>query len=179
MSGFESNKVFAAVLLAGLVAMMSGFIAHVLSEPEMPEKNAYVVEVPQAGQGPGTASTAPAGPEDIRPLLASADLAAGQKITRACAACHSFDKGGPDKVGPNLWGVVGGPKAHRSGFSYSAAMQGAGGEWSYDELNHFLFSPKGYISGTKMVYGGVKDTKDRANLIAWLRSQADSPRPLP
>ncbi|WP_370540479.1 cytochrome c family protein [Azospirillum sp. INR13] len=122
---------------------------------------------------------APAGPAPIAPLLAAASPENGQKVAKACAACHSFDKGGANKVGPNLYGIVGGAKGHIQGFSYSDALVKTGGSWSYDELNKFLYDPKGYAPGTKMTFAGLKKDDDRAAVIAYLRSLADSPQPLP
>ena len=100
-------------------------------------------------------------------------------MSRACASCHSFEKGGAAKVGPNLWGVIGGPHGHQEGFAYSDAMKNTPGNWDFEGLNHFLLNPKSYISGTKMNFAGIKKDEDRANLIAWLNTQSDSPQPLP
>lgn len=175
----EWNKIFGAVLLAGLIAMLTGFAAEVLVHPKKTEKNAYVVAMPEGQSAPADKGAAPAGPAPIAPLLASADPAAGQGTAKACAACHSFDKGGANKVGPNLFGIVGGPKGHAQGFGYSDALVKTGGQWNYDELNKFLYDPKAYAPGTKMTYAGLKKDSDRANVIAYLRSLADSPQPLP
>ena len=172
----EFNKIFAAILTAGLVAMMSSFISRKVIHPEVPEKPAYLV----AGMETETpAAAAPTGPEPILALLASADVAKGQNIAKACAACHSFDKGGPNKVGPNMYNIVGGKKAHMDSFSYSSALAAKGGVWGYDELNHFLYKPKDYIQGTKMSYAGLKKPEERAAVIAYLRSLSDNPAPLP
>ena len=112
-------------------------------------------------------------------LLEGADIAKGEKITKACAACHSFEKGGPVKQGPNLWNIVMADKAAAAGFDYSDALKEKGGKWDYDSLNKFLWKPKKYASGTKMNFIGLKKPEDRAAIIAWLRQQADSPAALP
>jgi cytochrome c len=112
-------------------------------------------------------------------MLADADIEKGAKISKACAACHSFEKGGPTKQGPNLWGVVGNIKGHVNSFSYSDDLLAKGGNWDYDSLNNFLEKPKKYINGTKMNFAGLRKAKDRAAVIAWLRQQSDSPAPLP
>lgn len=176
----EWNKIFGAVLLAGLIAMLAGFISEVLVHPKTPEKAAYVIAVPE-GKGGDTkgGGGAPAGPGEIAPLLAKADPAAGQTAAKACAACHSFDKGAPGKVGPNLYGIVGAKHGHVEGFAYSDAIKGHAGNWDYAELNKFLYDPKGYAPGTKMTFAGVKKDQDRANIIAYLRSLSDNPAPLP
>ena len=183
MNGFEWNKIFAAVLLAGLVTMFGGFVARELVHSEKLEKNAYVVEgvaaenMPTAATGAGNG---PTGPAPIAPLLAKADPAAGQKIARQCQACHGFEEGGPNKVGPNLYGIVGNSHAHKEDFSYSAGMAALHGQpWTYDALNDFLYSPKDAVKGTKMTFAGVKNDQDRANLIAWLRTISPSAPPLP
>jgi len=176
----EANKIFGAILLALLIGTLSGFIAEVLVHPKELEQNAYVIPVPEGGAaGKADAAAAPAGPAPIGPLLASADPAAGQTASKACAACHSFGKGEPGKVGPNLYGIVGGPLAHQQGFAYSDAIAKKGGNWDYEALNQFLADPKGFAPGTKMVFAGVKRDQERANIIAYLRSLHDSPPPLP
>jgi cytochrome c len=179
MNGFEWNKIIAAVLVALLVAMLSSFISRKIVSPEMPQKNAYVVEgVGQPAPAAGAQVAAPAGPAPIGPLLAKANVDAGAKTARVCQTCHSFGKGEPAKIGPNLYGVVGNVHAHMQGFDYSDAMKAmAGQKWTFDELNQFLFSPRDHIPGTKMTFAGIKNDQDRANVIAWLNTQSDKPLP--
>jgi cytochrome c len=177
----ELNKIVAAILLAGVIAMTTGFVAELLVEPHELEQAAYTPGGAAPAPAEAPAETAPAVPS-IDALLASADPAAGESTARACQACHSFDKGGPNKVGPNLYGVLGGPMAHAQGFRYSPAIaeKGAGGAtWTYDELNTFLHAPREAIPGTIMSFAGVKDDQERANVIAYLRSLSDNPVPLP
>ncbi len=172
------NNIFAAILLACLVAMLSGFIAKKVVAPHTPETTALAIA--ESAPAASTTAEAPKGPNPITPLMASADAVAGQKVARACAACHSFDKGGANKVGPNLWGIVGNKHAHLDNFNYSDALKAMHDKpWDYEELSHFLYNPKGYLKGTKMVFAGVKDDKQRADLLAYLRSLSDSPVPLP
>ncbi|WP_028466017.1 c-type cytochrome [Nisaea denitrificans] len=179
-SSLEFNKLAAGVLCGGLLLMGVGKFAGVLVHPEQLETNAYTVEV---AEGAATAA-APTGPAPIEPilgLLASADVASGQKIAKKCAACHSFDKGGPNKVGPNLFNVVMAAKGHVDGFAYSDALLSSGetDNWTYTALNHFLLKPKDYAPGTKMNFAGIKKASQRADLVAYLRSLADSPAALP
>ena len=119
------------------------------------------------------------GLEPILAKLASADLEAGEKLSKKCSACHIFDAGGKNKVGPALWNIVNRPMGAADDYAYSDALAGFGGNWDYQSLNAFLVKPKAYISGTKMNFGGLKKSKDRANLIAWMRAKADSPAALP
>ncbi len=178
MNNMEFNKIFAAVLLAGIIAMFSGFVANKLVHPKDLKEDAVAVEggAVVAGAGPAVEATA----EPILALLADADLDKGLKLTKACAACHSFDQGGPNGVGPNLYGVVGANKQAHAGYSYSGSLNEQGGNvWTYAELNKFLWKPKKYAAGTKMNYIGLKKPEDRAAIIAYLRSLSANPIALP
>lgn len=175
MSSFEFNKVFAAILVAGITAMLTGFIADKLVHPKDLKQDAVSID---GAVVVGGAAKVEKKAEPILHLIASADVARGEKLSKACAACHSFDNGGPNKVGPNLWGTFGSPKAAHGGFAYSSAMAGKGGAWGYLEMNQFLWKPKKYIAGTKMNYNGIKKPEDRAAMIAWLRTLGSS-EPLP
>lgn len=178
MSGMEFNKLFAAILVAAIVAMLSGFVAHKVVFVEKPEENAFKIEVAEDTGAGGPA--APTGPEPILALLKDADVAKGQGIAKACGACHSFGKGEAARVGPNLYGIVGNHHAHMEGFAYSDAMKALHDKtWTYQEINEFIYNPKKHIPGTKMVFAGLKKPEQRADVIAWLRTLADSPAPLP
>jgi cytochrome c len=120
-----------------------------------------------------------AAPPSLEQLLATADVGRGQASARICSACHSLKKGGGTIVGPNLWGVVGRPKGSLPGFNYSAALQAKGGNWTIDDLDHFITSPSGFIAGTKMPFAGLPDASQRADVIAYLNSLSDAPAPLP
>ena len=179
MSSFEFNKIFAAVLVAGIVAMLSGFIAKQAVHPEGLIKEAVAIEGAEDTGDHGAAPAEDKGPDPILALLASADIEKGAKLSKACAACHSFEKGGPAKQGPSLWGVVNRDKGSTDGFEYSQTCKEMPGNWDYASLNQFLAKPKKYMPGTKMNYVGLKKTEDRAAIIAWLRTLADSPAALP
>lgn len=128
----------------------------------------------------GEAAEAPAeGAGGVVAMLASADAEAGAKVSRKCAACHSFDEGGPNKVGPNLWDIVGQDIAKHEDFKYSDALAEREGNWTYENLSAFLSNPRDYAPGTKMSFAGIKDDEDLANLIAFLREQSGDPQPLP
>jgi cytochrome c len=173
----EFNKVFAAILVAAIVACLAGFISHKMVHPHQLEETAYHVAAMEGTAG-GPAA-APAGPEPILALVTAADPAKGEQIARACAACHNFTKGGPDGTGPHLWNVMTRGVAATS-FAYSDGMKShAGRKWSYDELNHFLWKPKAFVEGTKMNFIGLKKPEDRAAVIAYLHTLNDAPPPLP
>ena len=178
MGGMEFNKIFAALLVAGIVASLGAFVGKALVHPHEPAEDAYIIE--GLADGAGGAGAAKAVAEPILAMIATADAAKGEKIAKACAACHTFNKGGAAGVGPNLYGVVGGPKDHMAGYAYSGALLEVGGPtWTYAEMNKFFWKPKAYAKNTKMAYAGLKKPEDRAALIAWLRTQADSPAALP
>ncbi len=187
MDTFEWNKVIGAGLMALLVTTVIGHLGDILVQPKALEKKAYVVANVGEEKAAGAAQTAaaPAQLESIASLLAAASADTGKNVFKQCTSCHTADKGGRSGVGPNLWDVVGNKKAHTSGFSYSNAMQGAaqkGGDdavWGYEQLNAFLANPKAYLPGTKMTFAGLRKAEDRANVIAYLRSLSDSPKPLP
>lgn len=181
-SSLESNKIAAAVLTAGVIAMMSGFVAELLYHPhtELAE-NAYPIAAAPAG-GAGEAPAAEeVALEPIEPLLASADVAAGEQMAgRQCASCHTFTEGGPARVGPNLYDVVQRPIAAAEGFSYSSGLSGHAGEtWTYENLNAFLHSPRDFAPGTKMSFRGFSKAEDIANVVAYLRTLSANPAPLP
>lgn len=174
------NKIAAAFIAGGLIAGVTGFVSHLVYQPHPIAKNSFQIAEGVSnndGAGGGAPSSATAG--DIKGILASASEAEGQNSAKKCGACHSFEKGGIAKAGPNLHGIIGRKVASAPGFAYSEAMVAKGGNWDYDAMNKFLFDPKGDVKGTKMGFAGVKDDKERANLIKYLRSNADAPVPLP
>ncbi|MGB6118093.1 MAG: cytochrome c family protein, partial [Mesorhizobium sp.] len=180
MDSFEFNKIIGAILAAIFVVFSISIVSDSLFASHAPEKPGFIVEAAEEG-GSGEA-TAAAGPEPIGPLIATADVEAGKKLFARCAACHTDDQSGANKIGPNLWGVVDRPVAAHAGFSYSAAMKesaAANPTWSYQHLSEFILSPKAAVKGTVMNFPGLKKIEDRANLIAYLRTQADSPAALP
>jgi cytochrome c len=167
----EANKIAAAVLVGGMLTLSVGLISNMIYGGH--EGN----EGEQAAAPAAAPKPAPIDP--VSPLLASADVGKGQESAKICLTCHTFAKGEPAKVGPNLWGVVGGPTAHMEGFSYSEAVQNLKSTWTYENLNHFLAGPQHYAPGTKMTFPGFPHVQDRANVIAFLRTQSDNPPPLP
>lgn len=176
MNSFEVNKVLGVVLGALLFAAGSGFVAELIYHPKPAGNAGYDLPEPQ----PEAAAAAPeAKVEPIAVRLASANVEKGEAGTKACHACHNFEKGGPNKVGPDLYGVVERPKASHPGFDYSAALKEKGGTWTYADLDGFLTNPKGYVKGTKMAYAGIASPQERANVIAYLRTLAETPKPLP
>ncbi len=181
MNLFEINKIVGAVLATGLVVFVINQLGDRLVSPTPLEKPAYVVAVEEEAAEEEQAIEA-AAEEDapaVFALLGAADVEAGRKVAKKCAACHSFDKGGRNKVGPNLWDVVGGDIASVEGYRYSKPMAALEGSWGYQELDRYLADPKAHVPGTKMVFRGLKEAGARANVILFLRSLSDSPAPLP
>ena len=167
----ENNKIFAAILVAGIAAMSAGMISEGLVKPKKLSENAYKIEVTETADTGAGAPAAPAVAEPIDALMATADVAQGEKLAKVCAACHTFDQGGANRVGPNMWGIVGLKHAHAEGFAYSDALKAKSGEiWTVEALNQFLWNPKKAIPGTKMGYAGMKKPEDRAALIKWLET---------
>ena len=152
-------------------------------EPEVPAALKLVKTGPApstpAPSVPATGTGSPSADGTVLALLAAADAGAGKKVFKKCKACHSADKSGAHKVGPNLWDVVGRAKAGAQGYKFSGVLAGLGGTWTFEDLDAFLAKPKAFAPGTKMTFNGVKKAADRAAVIAYLRSLSDSPKPLP
>ncbi len=179
MNGFELNKIAASILLAGVIAMIIANITDAIYMPHHPDKTrGYSVPVTDAS-APVAVAAVPVEPVKIGQLMAAADPSRGQNDIRKCAVCHDFTKGGPNRVGPNLWNVLGSPKLHLADYNYSPAMKAKGGNWDYDDLYHFINSPRQYLPGTKMTFAGISKPQDVADIIAYLRTLSDSPVPLP
>lgn len=176
----EFNKAFAAVLTAGIAFSLAGFIGKLVVHPTTVSEPAIALGRDAVQQAATPAAAAPA-LDPIAPLLASANVDNGRQIAqRACASCHNFAQGGPSGVGPNLYGIVGRPHAAVQGFNYSAALRGLSDKpWDYESLNAFIAKPATAIPGTRMAFAGLSSTQQRADVVAYLRSLAESPQPLP
>ena len=179
MDSFEFNKIAAAVLVTILLVIGVKEIGNIIFHVEKPKQSAYKIEGVEVAQ---TVSTEVKKVEvelpKITPLLASADIEAGKNVFKKCAGCHSVDKGGANKIGPAMWGVVNRKVGSHEGFKYSSTLQNYGKNWTFEELNGFLNNPMKYLKGTKMAFAGLLKDSDRANVIAYLNSQSDSPAPL-
>jgi cytochrome c len=181
MESMEFNKICASVLTAGIAFSALGIISDELSHPKPLKESVLKIKgtesAPAAG---GPAPAAAPGLPPIAPLLAKADPSAGEAYTKKiCIAFHNFQEGAANKVGPVLYGVVGRDKASAPGYTYSAALKGKGGKWTFADLNEWLHSPKAYAPGTKMAYAGIENDQARANVIDYLRTLSKTPEPLP
>jgi cytochrome c len=177
MDSFELNKILGAFLFTCLCLLALNIAAHAVFSPLTPAKPGMEVAVTEHPAGGEAAKPEPAQP--IEQLLASADPKKGESDVKKCAACHTFGKGEPNRVGPNLYGVVGRPKASEAGFTYSDAMKAKGGNWTIDDLNTFLTAPQKFVPGTKMSFAGLPRASERADVIAYLNTKSDNPQPLP
>src|SRR3954454_22146433 len=162
------------VLFAGIVALGSSIVAGEMFLSERPEKMGYpIAGVEQEGAG-GAAAEQP-----IEAYLAKADPASGQQVFNKCMACHNADKGGPNQLGPNLWGVIGEPIGQGKGFPFSDTLSKKGGSCNWNNLTQWLTSPRTFAPGTKMTFAGLSNPDDRADVIAFLNAHSDAPKPLP
>ncbi|HTT83191.1 MAG TPA: cytochrome c family protein [Rhizomicrobium sp.] len=180
MDSFEVNKIFGAVLGTLLFIVAVKIASDFIFLVPLPSKPGYVV----AGVPAASESSTPAQPTeeplpDFGTVLPKADVAKGKDISARCEQCHDLSKGGPDKIGPNLWGIVNRPRASRSSFSYSTAMSSSHAPWTYANLFRYLRSPQEMVPGTKMTFAGLPSAQDRIDLLAYLRTLADTPAPIP
>jgi len=178
MDSFELNKVIGAILGTCIVLLVTSFAAGAIFAPVMPAKPGYEIAVKEEAAAGGKEAAAAAS-EPIEKLLQTASVEKGEAAAKKCAACHTFEKNGPNRVGPNLYGIVGDKKGEGRGFNFSAPMKAKGGEWTYEDLNQFISNPKGFIPGTAMGFAGIQKDSERADVIDYLHTLADSPVPLP
>ena len=180
MDSHEWNKIIGGVLGTVLFILVVRAVGEAIFFPEEPEEPAIKIAGTETAPAEGAAPAAPAESlPDFAVAIPAADAMQGAMIAERCMVCHGWDKGGPAMIGPNLYGVVGRPKAMEAGFDYSPALREKGGNWSYEDLYHFLQQPGVFAPGTKMAFAGLPRTQDKLNLIAFLRMQADTPAELP
>ena len=179
MDSFELNKIIAAILMVALLVIGLGKIADGIFHVKKPKNPGYQVEVENKLTSDTTLETLAVERIDIAAVMALGDIASGEKIFKKCAACHSINKGGKNKIGPALYNVVGRAVGGVNDYKYSKALASYGKEWTFEELNGFLTKPSSYLKGTKMSYAGLRKEKDRASVIKYLNQNSDSPKLLP
>jgi cytochrome c len=182
MDSFEWNKIIGAALGTILFVMAVHISSQAVIYAPPPSKPGYIVpgvEAKKEASAPAPEAQVAEPVPDWATAIPAADVMAGAMIAERCAACHDWTKGGPNKIGPNLYGVVARPRASHPGFEYSPAMKMKGGTWTYEDLFQFLRQPASFVPGTKMTFGGLPKPQDRIDVMAFLRMQADVPAPLP
>ena len=179
MDSFELNKIIAAVLMVALLVIGLGKIADSVFHVKKPKNPGYIVE----GQAQLASSTPEASEVlekiDIVAVMTQGDVTSGEKIFKKCAACHSINKGGANKIGPALYNVVGRKVGYVADYKYSKTLASYDKEWTFEELNGFLIKPATYLKGTKMSYAGLRKEADRASVIKYLNQNSDDPKTLP
>ncbi len=178
MDSFELNKILGAVLGTCLALLSLNIAAGAIFATHTPEKAGYEVAVQQEAK-PGAPGEKPAPEVPLPVRFASADVGRGENSAKKCASCHTFGKGEPNRVGPNLYGIVGRPKASEAGFNYSAAMKAQKGNWTPEDLDLYLTNPKAMVPGTNMSFAGIPRGTERADLITFLNTKSDKPADLP
>ena len=179
MDSFELNKIIAAVLMVALLVIGLGKLADGIFHVKKPKSPGYQVEVESQLTSSSSQVSDVAEKIDIIAIMALGDIASGEKIFKKCAACHSINKGGKNKIGPALYNVVGRTVGGVNDYKYSKALASYGKKWTFEELNGFLQKPSSYLKGTKMSYAGLRKEKDRASVIKYLNLNSDSPKLLP
>ncbi len=181
MDSWEWNKIVGAILGTCLFVLIVKLASESIFEVPPPAKPGYVVEGVQEASSSSSASAAPVEEAlpDFGTVLPAASVSAGQQVAVRCQQCHNVDKGGPNNIGPNLWGIVGRARATHPAFDYSSAMMSSHESWTYELLFRYLKSPATMVPGTKMSFAGLRSAADRINLLAYLRTLADSPAPIP
>ena len=170
------NKIIVSIILAIILVVGINKITDVIYYVEKPEKSVYQVEgVTLASSNETKTDSSDSQVGDIVALLASVNATDGEKVFKKCAACHSIAKGGANKIGPALWGVLGRQAGSLVDYKYSKAMSAYGKPWSFEEMNGFLIKPKDWIKGTKMAFAGLKSEKDRASVMLYMNSMSDKP----
>ena len=180
MDGFEINKIIASIIITVVVVLGINKLADIIYNVSPPEVSSYKVVTATKTKKIDKNDNMKTGSNiDIKAFFALGSINHGKTVFKKCAACHSVSRGGSNKIGPALWGVIGRKAGSISDYKYSKAMSAFDKNWDFEEINTFLIKPKDYVKGTKMAYAGLKNEKDRASIILYLNEQSDSPLPLP
>ena len=176
MWSMNTNKYLGGLIVVAWLLLIVDFVGDRLIPPMEPVVSKVTAQTGPVDKDPVKSTTSE---QPLNVLLASANIDKGKKVAKKCVSCHTFEKSGKNKVGPNLFNIIGQTRGAVSGFAYSGAIKAMGGKWGFDDLNQFLAKPKKFMPGTKMSFAGIKKSGDRAALLLYLRSFADSPVTLP
>ena len=175
MNSFEINKVLAAIIVTVLIVVVINKVSDLVFDENNENVVAYKVDAPEGS----IIQTKSESTVDLSSLFANGDISHGEKVFKKCAACHSINKNGGNKIGPKLWNVMFRPAGSVTDYKYSKALSEYKKDWTWEEMNGFLIKPAKWIKGNKMGFAGIKSDKDRASVILYLNQNSDSPKPLP
>tara|TARA_B100000029_G_scaffold514557_1_gene617887 strand:+ start:86 stop:613 length:528 start_codon:yes stop_codon:yes gene_type:complete len=175
MNSFEINKVLAAIIVTVLIVVVINKVSDLVFDENNENVVAYKVDAPEGS----IIQTKSESTVDLSSLFANGDISHGEKVFKKCAACHSINKNGGNKIGPKLWNVMFRPAGSVTDYKYSKALSEYKKDWTWEEMNGFLIKPAKWIKGNKMGFAGIKSDKDRASVILYLNQNSDNPNPLP
>ncbi len=175
MNSFEINKILAAIIITVLIVVVINKVSDLVFDVDDENVVAYKVDAPEGS----ITQTKSESTVDLSSLFANGDISHGEKVFKKCAACHSINKNGGNKIGPKLWNVMFRPAGSVTDYKYSKALSEYKKNWTWEEMNGFLIKPAKWIKGNKMGFAGIKSDKDRASVILYLNQNSDNPNPLP
>ena len=170
---YEIQKIITSIVIVVLVVLGIAKLSNIIFQVEE-NVVAYKVEIEDKVEASKEEEKI-----NISAFLAMGSVEHGKKVFKKCAACHSINEGGKNKIGPALWSVMSRKSGELNDYKYSKALSDHGKQWDFEEMNGFLLKPTTWIKGNKMGFAGLKDDKDRASVILYLNENSSQPLPLP